>query len=193
MVKLFFLVLFAVYPARVYCAPKSGDKNVISKTGSARLLKFKRRYCKFPGCSNVVKSQGLCQRHGAKVQRCRVDGCSKQSQGGHNGMCKMHFNAGKSFEEINDNDEIYEDMEQTPVCRKCNDQRIVEYGSIEKSLESEVDLDATQDPDDGPIAEDYFSGPPIVGFFPFNFFPIEFSFNSNATCEAHMIGDYENP
>ena len=41
--------------------------------------------CKFPGCSNVVKSQGLCQSHGAKTKRCIVEGCDKQSQTTHEG------------------------------------------------------------------------------------------------------------
>ena len=44
-------------------------------------LKHKRRYCRHPGCSSIVKSQGLCQRHGAKPRLCKVQGCKKQAQG----------------------------------------------------------------------------------------------------------------
>ena len=40
----------------------------------------KRRLCRHPGCSKVIKSQGHCQRHGAKAKRCKIDGCDKQAQ-----------------------------------------------------------------------------------------------------------------
>jgi hypothetical protein len=50
-----------------------------------------KRTCRHPGCTKVIKSQGHCQRHGAKAKRCRVDGCDKQAQGTHEGMCKRHF------------------------------------------------------------------------------------------------------
>ena len=50
-----------------------------------------KRLCKFPGCTKVIKSQGHCQKHGAKPKRCKVDGCDKQAQGTHGGMCKRHF------------------------------------------------------------------------------------------------------
>ncbi len=43
------------------------------------------------GCTKVIKSQGHCQRHGAKAKRCKVDGCDKQAQGTHDGMCKRHW------------------------------------------------------------------------------------------------------
>lgn len=45
----------------------------------------KKRLCRFPGCSKVIKSQGHCQRHGAKAKRCKVEGCDKQAQGTHEG------------------------------------------------------------------------------------------------------------
>lgn len=45
----------------------------------------KKRLCRFPGCNKVIKSQGHCQRHGAKAKRCKVDGCDKQAQGTHDG------------------------------------------------------------------------------------------------------------
>ena len=37
------------------------------------------------------QSQGHCQKHGAIAKRCRVDGCDKQAQGTHDGMCKRHW------------------------------------------------------------------------------------------------------
>lgn len=40
-----------------------------------------KRLCRFPGCTKTIKSQGHCQRHGARSKRCRVDGCEKQAQG----------------------------------------------------------------------------------------------------------------
>ena len=51
----------------------------------------KRRLCRYPGCTKVIKSQGHCQRHGAKAKRCKVEGCEKQAQGTHDGMCKRHW------------------------------------------------------------------------------------------------------
>lgn len=51
----------------------------------------KRRFCRYPGCTKVIKSQGHCQRHGAKAKRCKVEGCEKQAQGTHDGMCKRHW------------------------------------------------------------------------------------------------------
>jgi len=53
-------------------------------------VKHKRRFCKVEGCIRIVKSQGTCQRHGAKPRECKIVGCLKQAQGGFNGMCKCH-------------------------------------------------------------------------------------------------------
>ena len=53
--------------------------------------KHKRRLCRVAGCTRVIKSQGVCQRHGAKPCLCKVVGCSKQAQGNFDGMCKAHF------------------------------------------------------------------------------------------------------
>jgi hypothetical protein len=53
----------------------------------ARNLKHKRRYCRTDGCHRIVKSQGLCQRHGAKPKKCKIDECPKQAQGNFHGMC----------------------------------------------------------------------------------------------------------
>jgi len=61
--------------------------------GAMGQLKKIKRLCRHPGCTRVIKSQGHCQRHGAKAKRCRVDGCEKQAQGTHDGMCKRHWKA----------------------------------------------------------------------------------------------------
>ena len=53
--------------------------------------KTPRRQCRFPGCTKTIKSQGHCQKHGAKAKRCKVEGCEKQAQGTHDGMCKRHW------------------------------------------------------------------------------------------------------
>lgn len=45
----------------------------------------KKRLCRYPGCTKVIKSQGHCQRHGARARRCKVEGCEKQAQGTHDG------------------------------------------------------------------------------------------------------------
>ena len=50
---------------------------------------IKRRFCRIDGCDKIVKSQGLCQRHGAKTRMCKMENCSKQAQGNFDGMCKV--------------------------------------------------------------------------------------------------------
>lgn len=59
-------------------------------------VKHKRRYCRIEGCTKIVKSQGLCQRHGAKTRLCKIEGCTKQAQGNFDGMCKLHFKITKT-------------------------------------------------------------------------------------------------
>jgi len=66
------------------------DSATASATGG-QFVKHKRRYCKVEGCDRIVKSQGLCQRHGAKPRQCRISDCPKQAQGNFDGMCKSHF------------------------------------------------------------------------------------------------------
>jgi hypothetical protein len=63
-----------------------------------------KRLCRYPGCNRVIKSQGHCQRHGAKAKRCRIEGCDKQAQGTHDGMCKRHWKA-IHFPEVKSNAE----------------------------------------------------------------------------------------
>jgi len=48
-------------------------------------VKHKRRFCRIEGCERIVKSQGLCQRHGAKPRLCKVVNCGKQAQGNFDG------------------------------------------------------------------------------------------------------------
>lgn len=55
-----------------------------------RVVKHKRRYCKTTGCTRIVKSQGLCQRHGAVAKKCMITGCTKQAQGNFSGMCSKY-------------------------------------------------------------------------------------------------------
>ena len=50
-----------------------------------------KRMCRFPGCTKVIKSQGHCQRHGARAKRCRVDGCDKQAQGRFYTRIHIHY------------------------------------------------------------------------------------------------------
>jgi hypothetical protein len=57
---------------------------------SDKSLKHKRRYCRAAGCTKIVKSQGLCQRHGAKPKKCKVETCGKQAQGNFGGMCSKY-------------------------------------------------------------------------------------------------------
>jgi hypothetical protein len=72
-----------------------GARPKFSVEDSVKNLKHKRRYCRQEGCSRIVKSQGLCQRHGAKPRECKMDGCEKQAQGNFDRMCKSHFKAMK--------------------------------------------------------------------------------------------------
>lgn len=59
----------------------SGDVDVDGENNHIK----RKRLCRHPGCTRVIKSQGHCQRHGAKAKRCKVDGCEKQAQGTHDG------------------------------------------------------------------------------------------------------------
>jgi len=66
-------------------------EDVVTDTASGEPTPKKKRLCRYPGCTKVIKSQGHCQRHGAKAKRCKVEGCDKQAQGTHEGMCKRHW------------------------------------------------------------------------------------------------------
>jgi hypothetical protein len=66
---------------------KRTKEESISSAGCDKVLKHKRRYCREPGCDRIVKSQGLCQRHGARPKKCRIEECCKQAQGSFMGMC----------------------------------------------------------------------------------------------------------
>jgi hypothetical protein len=75
------------------------EASVATSTDTDKLLKHKRRYCRAADCTRIVKSQGLCQRHGAKPRQCRVECCGKQAQGNFDGMCKSHFKASANKQE----------------------------------------------------------------------------------------------
>ena len=67
----------------------------MTDSAAKKNVKHKRRYCRAPNCTRIVKSQGLCQRHGAKPRKCKIADCSKQAQGNFDGMCKAHFKESK--------------------------------------------------------------------------------------------------
>ena len=56
------------------------DQQPAGEKGLCGAVPKKRRLCRYPGCTKVIKSQGHCQRHGARAKRCKVDGCEKQAQ-----------------------------------------------------------------------------------------------------------------
>ena len=66
-------------------------EGIVNDSAAAEPTPKKKRLCRYPGCTKVIKSQGHCQRHGAKAKRCKVEGCDKQAQGTHEGMCKRHW------------------------------------------------------------------------------------------------------
>jgi hypothetical protein len=70
--------------------------------GSDGGLPKKKRLCRHPGCIRVIKSQGHCQRHGAKAKRCKVAGCDKQAQGTHDGVsvCSVLRVTALAFDEM---------------------------------------------------------------------------------------------
>jgi hypothetical protein len=69
---------------------RTGDNSAVPKQQTKQRT-INKRMCRFPNCTRVIKSQGHCQRHGAKAKRCQVKGCDKQAQGTHGGMCKRHW------------------------------------------------------------------------------------------------------
>jgi hypothetical protein len=67
------------------------NENLKTTSSELRMLKHKRRYCRMVGCKKIVKSQGLCQRHGAITKKCKIDTCHKQAQGNFDGMCSTYI------------------------------------------------------------------------------------------------------
>jgi hypothetical protein len=65
--------------------------------------KQNKRICIFPGCTNTVKSQGHCQKHGAIIKRCKAPKCTNQAQGGYKGYCKCHWRAFEAPEKVRKN------------------------------------------------------------------------------------------
>lgn len=78
--------------------PRGVKRTAAEANAAAASLAKKKRLCRYPGCVRVIKSQGHCQRHGARAKRCKVEGCEKQAQGTHEGMCKRHWKL-KNFPE----------------------------------------------------------------------------------------------
>ena len=78
---------FADHPATRVLLPATAK--VESTTPETSRGNKTKRFCKFPGCQRVVKSQGHCQRHGAKAKRCRAEGCDKQAQGTFDGKTQF--------------------------------------------------------------------------------------------------------
>jgi hypothetical protein len=71
---------------------KAGEEGLTGLSAldlAAEAVAKKKRLCRYPGCFKVIKSQGHCQRHGAKAKRCKVEGCDKQAQGTHDGKKAM--------------------------------------------------------------------------------------------------------
>lgn len=61
------------------------------KTEQSAAVPRKKRICRYPGCANLIKSHGRCQKHGAKPKRCKVPACEAQRQSGYDDMCKRHW------------------------------------------------------------------------------------------------------
>ena len=76
------------YPTREQMNIQDNRKQQL--TQKEKKLKYKRRICKIDGCQRIVKSQGVCQRHGAITNRCRMFDCDKQAQGNFDGMCSTY-------------------------------------------------------------------------------------------------------
>eukprot|EP00985_Skeletonema_marinoi_P028131 scaffold24098_cov113-Skeletonema_marinoi.AAC.2 len=70
---------------------ESRAKSVEAANNESSPPKKRYRYeCRVDDCTNIVKKGGLCNRHGAKVERkrCRVADCTKYAQKG--GLCIRH-------------------------------------------------------------------------------------------------------
>lgn len=79
-------------PAVTAPAPSQrAPPQIAAPTQKKKIRKTPRRECRFPGCTKTIKSQGHCQKHGARAKRCKVDNCLKQAQGNYDGMCKSHW------------------------------------------------------------------------------------------------------
>ena len=90
-----------------------GSRRSISRVPEKTTLKHKRRFCKVEGCTRIVKSQGVCQRHGAKPRKCKIIECTKQAQGNYDGMCKAHFRASRN-NQLPSQQEQQHDIKVTP-------------------------------------------------------------------------------
>lgn len=136
--------------------------SLVDQSSSAEQKKLKR-LCRYPGCTRVIKSQGHCQRHGAKAKRCRVDGCDKQAQGTHDGMCKRHWKA-IHFPEAPKADDQPPAPEGESVYDSILPQSIAYRPGHAAARLKEGDENKNADPWDPPAAPEGSSVMPLVGF-----------------------------
>ena len=83
----------AVAPPQQHMQQQQQQQQQLPQKSNQTHQPRRRILCRVKGCTKVVKSLGLCQSHGGRTKRCRVEGCQKQAQGvtSHDGMCKRHF------------------------------------------------------------------------------------------------------
>ncbi|KAL7485314.1 hypothetical protein ACHAW6_013497 [Cyclotella cf. meneghiniana] len=80
------------HPLHCPIIPSESDIAVaMMKVEQSAAVPRKKRICRYPGCANLIKSHGRCQKHGAKPKRCKVPGCEAQRQSGYDDMCKRHW------------------------------------------------------------------------------------------------------
>ena len=68
-------------------------KAMIDGRGLCHIHGEKKRYCREPGCNNLIQNQFKCINHGAKQIKCKFDGCTKQAV--KDGHCKRHGGGGR--------------------------------------------------------------------------------------------------
>ena len=66
---------------------------MIDGRGLCHIHGEKKRYCREPGCNNLIQNQFKCINHGAKQIKCKFDGCTKQAV--KDGHCKRHGGGGR--------------------------------------------------------------------------------------------------
>lgn len=116
------------------------------------------------GCNKVIKSQGHCQRHGAKAKRCKVDGCDKQAQGTHDGMCKRHWKALHCPDAAKGGNGTQEILPPAPEGDSIYDSVLPQSISYRPALVSKSNLMDLKPDEDPPPAPDGVSVMPLVDF-----------------------------
>ena len=65
------------------------ENTSVSSESKQRAKKKRKKYtCSHEGCTNQVRTGGVCTRHGAKVKTCKHEGCTTQARKG--GVCTKH-------------------------------------------------------------------------------------------------------